>query len=244
MLFDRTEAGYMEKKIMDNVPSSKIAVVDEVIEHTEKDDTSNHEVSVIYLDEPNAESRTIPLIQPRNNSAHLPVEGDFVLVEHLDSRENFPVATGGVHTFSEKAPLAKAGMSRHKYGNLYMEAYAPSDGSGGLLGQWVRLSKKSSDDQTSDDADAVIEIDDREPNGAITRMKGENGSVTIDDTGSKTEISIDTDGDVNINADGNIVLAGGGGAVARQGDPVAVDDPDSGTLIGTITGGSDDVESG
>jgi hypothetical protein len=286
MLFDRTESKYIEEKVRDLVPKTKIGEVVAVTEHTAEDDGSNHEVDVSFLDEDNKRPRTIPVQTSRNGSVDLPNPGDFVLVDFLDSREDYPVMRGTIHTFGERAPLAKAGMSRYRYGDLYIEAYGPINEFDEEDGQWVRLAKKSNDDDSGDAAMAAIEIDDTSPGGALTRVKGNsseffiddtgangpitkmegenssveiddtgtngpitkmegvNGVVELDDTGSTTEISIQTDGDVNINANGNIVLAGGGNAVAREGDSVEVSDPKSGTLTGTITGGSNNVESG
>jgi uncharacterized Zn-binding protein involved in type VI secretion len=62
-----------------------------------------------------------------------------------------------------------------------------------------------------------------------------NAEIEIDDSGGNTV--------VNVNAD-TVKLAGGGNPVARKGDSVEVDDPDSGTLTGQITGGSQTTESG
>jgi len=58
---------------------------------------------------------------------------------------------------------------------------------------------------------------------------------------SDAEIRIKGDGTVVINADTVEIGGTGGSPVARKGDSVEVDDPDSGTITGTITGGSGNV---
>ena len=75
-----------------------------------------------------------------------------------------------------------------------------------------------------------------EPNGDMT-VKNDSGST----------IKLKKNGNVIINNDGDVLIGdedtGNTSPVARQGDSVEVDDPDSGTLTGTITDGSDSVES-
>lgn len=265
MIFDRTEASYIEEKINEEVPQTRIGKVIEVTQRKRdvvegKEGTiTNHEVTVEFINTKNGRHAGIPLLQPRKGSAIIPNEDDHVIVEFLDSRENFPVARNAVHMFQDPAPFAREGMTRHDYGGVYFEAYGPTV-DGELDAQWVRMIKKSEDDATNDEADARIEIDDRNPDGAVTTVAGENGFVEINDTSTKTEITAETDGEIvitssdadisieseNANVDlkvpnGNLTLAPSGetAPIARKGDEVEVDG-----IEGEITEGSQNVESG
>lgn len=251
-LFDRTESGFVEQKVRETVNPPTIGRVVSVQEHTDPTDFSNHEASVILRDE-STQLRNVPIAQMAIESSDIPKEDDLVIIQFLSGDIDRPIITQRLHSNEIRAPLAKEGMFRRKWGNLFLEAYSTSQAGGSPDEEWVRISRKDTDDADYDGADAAVEIDDTDTNGTKTRAKAGNASVEIDDTGASTTVSIQSDGDVtinvtsgdvNIDASGKVNLQGGGAGVARVGDAVEVDDPDSGTITGTITEGSSTVESG
>jgi len=99
------------------------------------------------------------------------------------------------------------------------------------------------------ETDARMKIDN---DGNITVVDANGNEVVTDDgngdtivkNNSGSTVKLKSNGDVIINNDGTLYLGSDTGTepVARKGDSVEVDDPDSGTITGQITQGSTDVE--
>lgn len=169
---------YVEEKIDRKQRDPLLAVVTKVFEHTSSDDFQNHEVNAraIHNEE---EFREIPVHTTRHGHAHVPRVGDPVEINFLGSSTQSPYVSGGVHLAKKRAPLAREGHWRHRFGDLspylFVEA-EKSDHSAGAP-DVVRIAKKS--DGLSDPTDMV----------------------EIDDSGTTTVVNIETDGEIHINGD-------------------------------------------
>jgi hypothetical protein len=206
-MFENSEDAYINEKIEKKMSQPKIASVKKVVEHAAEDDFSNFECDVITAGN-RQQLRDVAVMTPGTGLVEVPRVGDTVLVSKIDGRGERYVVIGTLHTRSSRAPLAKEGMLRYKKGNLYLEM----DGEG----EFIRLSHKNKDDDSTSDANVSIEIDD-------------SGSAPIVNVKGATINLGDPSGDLK--------------EVARKGDAVEVEDPDSGTIEGTITGGSSNVKS-
>lgn len=164
-----------------------VGVVTKVYEHDSIEDVSNHEVNVRLVTN-EEEKRGIPVHTSRHGSTYVPQEGDFVEVGFLGGKTQKAYVAGFAHSYESRAPLGRAGHWRHRFGDsspyLFVEA-EKSDHSAGSP-DVVRLAKKS--DGLSDPST----------------------KVEIDDSGSSTQVNIETDGDINISADGNVYIDEGG----------------------------------
>ncbi|AGM11354.1 baseplate V-like protein [Halogranum tailed virus 1] len=216
--FERTESSYLEQRIRDQIRLPQVGEIVKVREHTTTDDDNNFECDVLLRGE-EQQRRGALVATPGRDSMHIPSVGDIVLVNFIDGTGEAPVITNVLYTNEKRPPLAQEGMVRQRKGNLYYEAHPDGD--------WMRISQKSNDDDSGSAANARIEID---------------------DSGANPVVNIETNGaDININVSGGQVKLGDPNGtfaeVARKGDAVEVDDPDSGTITGTITEGSSDVQS-
>lgn len=220
-MFENTQDSYVDEKINKKMSQPKIAIVKKVVEHSAEDDFSNFECDVITAGD-RQQLRDVAVMTPGTGMIEVPRVDDTVLVSKIDGRGERHVIIGTLHTRSSRAPLGKEGMVRYKKGNLYLEM----DGEG----EWIRLSHKNNDDDATSDANAVVEIDD-------------SGSDPIINISGKT-VNIESDSAI-VNSQ-SVKLGDSSGTfegVAREGDTVEVDDPDSGTISGVITSGSSNVKS-
>lgn len=213
--FDRTEGNYIDQKIRRDIKFTQIGRVVDIYEHTDPNDKKNFEVDVLLRDEQN-QRRGIPVAFHGRDTLTIPQEDDLVLVEFLDGDDERPIVTRTLYTNQTRPPLGKAGMIRYRRGDLYFEADPDGD--------WMRIAQKSSDDDDGASSNARLEID---------------------DSGADPELFIEAENaDININiSNGNVKLGDPSGTfkrVAREGD--AVEDG-SGNQVGTISEGSDDVQS-
>ena len=209
------------KRVRNTAPSAVLGTVVTVTEHTvegeDEDDGSNHEVDV-RLRDGGKQLRRVPLACTRDGEAIVPQVGDYVLVTYLGGQRSAPIVTGVLHTGNSRAPLARQGHWRQRFGvddDLFVEA-EPKDHSSGAA-EVIRIAKK--------------------PDG----LSDPTAEITLDDSTSPPTININTEGDINITAGGNVTLGGvNGQPVARKGDAVSVD-PDTGE--GQIDEGSSSVDS-
>ena len=204
------------RKIRDSTPSAVLGTVVTVFEHTEADDDSNHEANIILRDG-GKELRRVPIVASRNGEAIVPEEGDYVLVSYLGGQQTAPLITGVLHTGQNRAPLARSGHWRQRFGvddDLFVEAEPKDHGEGPA--EVVRIAKK--------------------PDGLSDPV----AEITLDDSTSPPTITLETQGDIHINAGGSVTLGDvDGQPVARKGDAVSVD-PDTGN--GQIDEGSANVD--
>jgi hypothetical protein len=206
-IFEDTEEKYIDEKIKEQNSEPMVASVKKVVEHTDSEDYSNFECDVITAGS-RQHLRNVNVMTPGRGMIEVPRVGDTVIVAKLSGRGERHAIIGTLHTRQERAPLAKEGMVRYNRGNIYFEM----DGEG----EWIRLSHKNNDDDTSDDANVTIEIDD---SGSEPIINISGGTVNLGDpSGTFKE-------------------------VARKGDSVEVSDADSGTISGEITSGSSNVKS-
>lgn len=168
---------------------SVTGIVTKVFQHdgTEKE-PSNHEVNVQYSNRAE-EVKRIPVLSDRNGSVSVPQVGDAVEVDFFKGLTQRPYVASVIHTDKNRAPLARSGHFRRRFGPddspaLYLEA-EPSDHSAGTP-DVVRIAKK--------------------PDG----VSDPTTTVEVDDSGSKTAVTVETDGDITLKADGNIVIDNGG----------------------------------
>jgi len=206
-MFENSEDAYINEKIEKKMSQPKIASVKKVVEHSTEDDFSNFECDVITSGD-RQQLRDVAVMTPGTGLVEVPRVDDTVLVSKIDGRGERYVIIGTLHTRGNRAPLAKEGMLRYKKGNVYLEMDAD--------GEFIRLSHKNNDDDSTSDANVSIEIDD-------------SGSEPIVNVKGATINLGDPSGDLK--------------EVARKGDTVEVEDPDSGTIEGTITSGSSNVKS-
>jgi len=137
--FDRTESSYVENKIEQERRALELGRVVKVFEHTTADDDSNHEVNIVLRDE-DKERRRVPIMNNTPGSIQPPEYGDMVVVGFLDGTSEAPVVLGQLYNAQQRAVLGEENMYRLKRGDLYLEAHPDGD--------WIRMSKKSSDDGT------------------------------------------------------------------------------------------------
>lgn len=213
MEFDKTEDAYIEQKVSDLITQPQIGEVVSVYERTSDDDATNFEVDV-NIHHSAKTHRRVPVLTWMAGAIHPPSTGDYVLVLYLDSHmdSEYPVVLGHVPTDQNRPPKGKAGTFRVTRDDLYVEMDSDGDA--------ARIAKKPDD------------------------MDTPSSTVEVDDSGDATVVTIEAEGDVVINSsNGNVILGGTDGQpVARKGDPVSVDDPDSGTLTGQIDDGSTNVD--
>lgn len=184
------------------------------------------------------------------DEVQLPQTGTITRVrEHTDPDDNWNYHLDvriGPDRHPRKVPLAVP----------FPELAAPPRSESHPKGPDMALIQFLEDDDTSRPIATQIlyNSEDRPPLGTegIFRLRRGNLYVEMADDGSYARLSKkldDTDTPdvvVEIDDTGTIKLGSPGGdmqPVARQGDTVEVSDPESGTLSGTITGGSSDVES-
>lgn len=123
---------YVEEKIQEQQRNAVMGIVTKVFEHTETDDDSNHEVNVQLVSR-EEEFRRIPVHTTRQSQVYVPQKGDFVEVGFMLGNTQRPYVANHAHSFQQRAPLARQGHWRHKFGDespyVYLEA-EPSDHEG------------------------------------------------------------------------------------------------------------------
>lgn len=187
-IFDNTEDKYIDEKIEEKNTEPMIASVKKVVEHTDSEDYSNFECDVITAGD-RQHLRNVNVMTPGREMVEVPRVGDTVIVTELAGRGERYAVIGTLHTRTKRAPLAKEGMVRYNRGNIYFEM----DGEG----EWIRLSHKNNDDDTSDDANVTIEIDD---SGSEPIINISGGTVNLGDpSGTFKEVarkgdSVEVDG--------------------------------------------------
>jgi len=235
-MFENTEDSYIDEKISKKLSQPKIAFVKKVVEHSEEDDFSNFECDVITAGD-RQQLRDVAVMTPGTGLIEVPRIDDTVLVSKIDGRGERHVIIGTLHTRSNRAPLAKEGMLRYRKGNLYFEM----DGDGDT----IRLAHKDNDDDSASEANSAIEID---STGDTPSVNVKADKITLSDTEENVAVEIDsTSSSPIVNIEGGTINLGDPSGdlkkVARKGDAVEVDDPESGTISGTITSGSSNVKS-
>jgi hypothetical protein len=180
---------WIEQKIDEESRRTTLGIVQKVMAHTDPNDKINHQVNVKLINS-DEEPRNVQIHQSRMDSVYVPRKGDFVAVSFLNSKTQDPYISGYAYSSQQRAPLAEAGHWRHRFGDespyLFVEA-EKADHSAGAPNV-VRLAKK--------------------PDG----LSDPSTKVEIDDSGSTTQVNIETDGDINISAGGNVVIDEGGTA--------------------------------
>lgn len=183
------ERDYIQSNIKKNTRKGTLGVVTKVWQHDDPDDVSNHEVNARLING-DEEFRRVPVHVSRPGNVSVPQVGDFVSLAFNNSMTQKPYVNGFAYSAENRAPLGRAGHWRHRFGDsspyLFVEAEKSDHSSGDP--DVVRMSKKS--DGLSDPTT----------------------SVEIDDSGSTTQVNIETDGDINISAGGDIVIDEGGTA--------------------------------
>lgn len=177
-MFENTEDSYIDEKINKKMSQPKIAIVKKVVEHTANDDFSNFECDVITAGD-RQQLRDVAVMTPGTGMIEVPRVDDTVLVSKIDGRGERYVVIGTLHTRESRAPLGKEGMIRYKKGNLYLEM----DGDG----EWIRLSHKNNDDDSTSDANVSIEIDD---SGSTPIVNVKGGTINLGDpSGNLKEVA-------------------------------------------------------
>ena len=221
MSYSPTSQGQIEALIESKVSTPTIGQVTKVYEHTDPDDDSNLEVDVLVENMPTSDGqfedytyRRVAIAQPHAEAAFVPSKGDSVLLTFIE--KNNPIVIGYVYTAENRAVLAGEGVIRFKRDDLYTEM----DG----FGDWVRFSKKASADDDRAAADALVELDDTNDGGPIARAEAGNGSVEVDDSGSETVVTIESEGDVTINvSNGDVNVSANSLSVNGGGKPVLIE---------------------
>lgn len=233
-----------EEQVLLHGRNATLGHVVKVYEHTDPNDNSNHEASVIIRDG-EKEPRRIPILSNHTGEAIVPQQGDFVLIEFLEGKTDTPVITDVIQNDENRAPLARAGHWRHEFGpdrdqSLYIEA-EPADHSDGNP-EIIRIARKP--DGLSDPSTS-IELDDS-GSTPVVRVQGEC-DVELDITGDSNltiggNVDLTVDGTVNLTGKGDVVIDQGGTAkrVATEDHTHNFTDADGNT--GT-TGGPDDTTS-
>lgn len=192
-MLDGELTDYVDDRASRQRRSALVGTVTTVYTRTNSADAGNVEVDVQSRTLSN-QLRRVPLgVSDQVATATVPQVGDGVVVVFLTGESRNPVVVSVIPNASGQAPLARAGHWRHEWGSLYLEA-EPADHSAGEP-DVVRMGVK--------------------PDG----VSDPTTEVAVDDSGSTTQISIDTDGDITVSADGDIVIDQGGTAA-----PVAVQD--------------------
>jgi len=197
-----------------------IGVVTNVRAHDDPNDQSNHEVNVRLVNR-DEEFRRVPVHTGRVGEVVVPEQGDLVEVSFLNSRTQRPYVASFAYSGDNRAPLARSGHWRQRFGDsapyLFVEAENQDHSAGPP--DTVRLAKKQ--DGLSDPTTAI----------------------EIDDSGTTTQVSIETDGDITISAGGDVVIDEGGStksvltedAVFEYEQRVDTDDGTGGTTTKTTT---------
>lgn len=186
----KTQSKYLRRKNNEESWQNVIGFVTKVHEHDGTEDTiSNHEVNV-QLASRDEEVKRVPIHTKHNGSVYVPQKGDAVELGFLKSKTQRPYVANVVYTDENRAPLARSGHFRRQFGDeeaggpfLFFEAETADHSAGDP--EVLRMGKK--------------------PDG----LSDPTTSVEIDDSGSTTQINIETDGDINLTADGNIVIDNG-----------------------------------
>jgi len=179
-----------------------------VNEHTDPDDTVNHEVNVLLRDG-NKELRGVPVAIERSGQAVVPETGDTVLIQYLGGLTDAPIVTAMLATPSDRPPLGREGHWRYEFGAdrsepLYIEA-EQSDHSAGAP-DTIRIARKP--DGLSDPT-STIEIDDSMAEPTIT-VRSTGPVIVEDDDGATIEID---DGDIDMSGNDIDIGDGGSGAI-------------------------------
>lgn len=182
---------------------------------------SNHEARVLFVSQQH-EPRRIPIHQDFPGTAGVPKVGDQVRVEYLHGRTDSPIITGYAYTRANRPPLAREGHWRREFNDLYIEA---------------ERSDHNAIDPGTDDYD-VIRLA-KKSDG----LSNPTTQVAIDDSGSTTQVKIETDGDITISAGGDVVIDEGGStksvltedAVFQYEQRVDTSDGSGGTTTQTTT---------
>ncbi len=140
------------------------------------------------------ELRRIPVLQfDHDGHVCVPQTGDYVLVEYLAGKGETLYVTGIIYTDETRSPLAREGHWRHEFGgpNDSEKLYLEAEKSGSQAGNpdVVRMGIKT---------DGLSEP---------------STEIAVDNSGSDTKISIDTDADIQISANGDIHIDTGGQAL-------------------------------
>lgn len=170
------------------VRNTQLGIVSKVFAHTDEDDYFNHEANVI-LTHNEEELRRLPIHVTQRGEAVVPEVGEMVTIDFLSNNTQSAYISGYAYNNEDRPPLARPGHWRQRFGPedgpyLFFEA-EPADHSAGTP-DIVRMGKK--------------------PDG----LSDPTTTVEIDDSGSSTEVSIETDGDITLKADGDIVVDNGG----------------------------------
>lgn len=208
--FDRRNSAHESRKIQKSLQNPKFGRVVEVFEHQHDNDYSNFEVDVKVLGE-EKQHRAIPYLAAANNEIRVPTVGDIVVIEFRDGEKKVPMARDAVYTNSTRPPKGNAGMWRKRIpsgtspagdGDLYIESYTLYDDSPAVNNpddltaerSYVRLAKKSGDDDDPDDGDDLpmsIELVDNPADDSadvFIRLNKEDGSDSAETWGLRFDL--------------------------------------------------------
>lgn len=169
------------------------------VRSTDSTDTQQGVVCNVINRRSDRQWRQVPVdITEHEGNIYVPQVNDWVRVEFHGRRGQAPIITQVVHTQDGPPPLATPGDWRHEFRRdnadpLYVEAERVDHSAGEP--NVVRMGVK--------------------PNGTSDPTT----EVAVDDSGSSTEVRIETDGDITISASGDVLIDEGGSTtpVAKQG---------------------------
>lgn len=235
------ERAFINDQIDKREQSSAIGVVTKIFEHTEPDDRSNHEANVKLVNN-EEEFRRIPVHVTHSGHASVPQQGDFVEVDFVGGNTNRPFVASYAHDDDDRAPLARSGHWRHRFGpdggdGLFLEAEREDHSAGDP--DSLRMAIK--EDGLSDPR-LSIELDQSgaEPVVRLAVDTNDDGTpeseVTLDASGAIT-VRNDTAQDTTIlgESSGNVVLESQSGdtqVLSQSGDVTAETSSGTATLNG------------
>ena len=110
-----TDRAMIERIVRDIYKMPELGIIDEVYEHTRKDDKKDFQCDVEMRD--TGKIRTDVIVeQPMGDSMFIPEKDQLVKVEFLDGDEDRPLITGTVPNHIDRPPLGESGMARMSRG--------------------------------------------------------------------------------------------------------------------------------
>lgn len=115
--FDRNQSSLIDKNIQEKVTLPKVGRVEQVFEHSAKDDDSNWEVDVRVetFEKETKKLNRVPVHTPGNDIITPPKKGDKILIIYRNGQAKRPVAYGTGWSDIDRPPQGRAGMYRNRF---------------------------------------------------------------------------------------------------------------------------------
>lgn len=219
-MLDGTQTDFVKQKANEEISLPKLVTVVAVYEHLAEGDDSNFECDIL-VDGQLFEDRSIPYHGTKGDAIAPPIVGDTVLMISRDGENRRPILLGTGYTNRDRAPLARAGMSREVYesqsspsgdGNISVTGYTKYSENPAVKDKstispekaWYQIAKEvpTPDPVDSDTASMAIEMFDSGVDGeeeSHIRLTG--NEVDGDDTKS-IDVKLDfKEGNIKISAE-------------------------------------------